>query len=209
MFYRTLEVTIKDEKKVALRSVRPEEAEKVLNCLKKFSGQTRFLTRTPEEITMTVDDERKYLENRLDEKGAVQIGAYLDDQLVGLGSIWGVGGTSRNAHRCEVGISLDEEYWNLGIGSRMMESLIDVAQRVGYEQMELHVLSDNEQAIHLYEKYGFEKCGTVPNAYKDSDGMQHDEDTMIKNLTVKFEPWEKATMDLEEWIEEQGIQLRY
>ena len=209
MFYRTLEVTTKDNRMVALRSIRPEEAENVIACLKKLSGQTRFLSRMASEITMTVEEEKKYLENRLDEKNAVQIGAYLEGELVGLGSVWCVGGTSRKNHRCELGISLDEDYWNLGIGSRMMEALIDVAQRIGFEQMELQVLSDNEAAIHLYNKYGFEACGTVPNAYKDFDGRYHDEDTMIRNLTVKFEPWEKATSDLEDWIEEQGIQLRY
>lgn len=209
MFYRTLEVKTKDGRTVAFRSIRPEEAEATLACLKKFSGQTRFLCRTPAEITTTVEEERKYLENRLDENNAVQIGAYLEGELVGLGSIWCVGGTERKNHRCELGVSLDEQYWHLGIGSRMMEALIDVAQRIGYEQMELQVLSDNEAAIQLYLKYGFEACGTVPNAYKDADGQYHDEDTMVRNLTVKFEPWEKATSDLEDWIEEQGIQLRY
>ncbi|MBE5906685.1 MAG: GNAT family N-acetyltransferase [Lachnospiraceae bacterium] len=209
MFYRTLEVTTKDNRTVALRSVRPEEAEQALACLKEFCGQTCFLARRAEEIDITVDDERKYLEDKQDAKDAAQLAAYLDDKMVGLASVWPLGGGERKKHRCLLGISLDKSVWNIGIGSRMMEALIDVAQRIGYEQMELQVFAENEAAIRLYEKYEFENCGTVPRAYKDADGTYHDEVTMVKNLTVKFEPWEKATMDLEEWIEEQGIQLRY
>ena len=36
--------------------------------------------------------------------------------------------------------------------------------------MELEVYSDNENAIKLYKKYGFEKWGTIPNGYKLKDG---------------------------------------
>ncbi len=210
MYFRTLEVKTKDNETVAIRSIRPDEAEKVLSCLEKYISQTRFLVRMPGDPFCTVEEERKYLETMLDKSTDVQLGAYLNNELVGLGSI-NISSDifSRVKHRCRLGISLDEKVWNKGIGTRLMDALIDVAQRVGYEQIELEVLEDNERAIRLYKKYGFEIYGTKPNTFKDNDGTYHDEHFMVKKLTVKFEPEIKATTDLEEWIEEQGIQLRY
>ena len=116
---------------------------------------------------------------------------------------------SRIRHRCELALALKKDYWGAGIGTKAMEILEEAALRIGYEQMELEVLTDNDAAFHLYEKFGFKVFGTRPHAMKDSDGTYHDEHLMVKQLTAKFEAEEKSTTDLEEWIEEQGIQLRY
>lgn len=52
----------------------------------------------------------------------------------------------------------------------MMSEIIENSKKLEYEQMELEVYSDNENAIKLYKKYGFEKWGTIPNGYKLKDG---------------------------------------
>ena len=36
--------------------------------------------------------------------------------------------------------------------------------------MELNVVSRNERAVKLYEKMGFVKSGSIPNAMKHKDG---------------------------------------
>ena len=53
---------------------------------------------------------------------------------------------------------------------------------MGLEQMELGVYADNERAIHLYQKYGFEQCGIWKNAFKLKDGTYRDEILMSKIL---------------------------
>lgn len=164
MYFRTLEVATKDGNTVALRSIRPDEAKN--------------------------DSERKYFEDMLDKNTNVQLGAYVNNEMVGRGSI--VIDDSAKQH-CKLEISIDEKAGNNGIGSRMMEALIDVAQRVGYEEIQTSLCKDSEAAMHILDKYGF----------VERDSM------MVKCMSVKFEPEDKATLDLEEWIEEQGIQLRY
>ena len=52
----------------------------------------------------------------------------------------------------------------------------------GVEQMELNVFAHNENAKRLYEKKGFVKVATIPNAIKSNDGLYHDEEIMIKQL---------------------------
>ncbi|MDV2884755.1 GNAT family N-acetyltransferase [Alkalihalophilus pseudofirmus] len=48
-----------------------------------------------------------------------------------------------------------EEYRNRGIGSIIVDYLIDYAQNLGYEEITLGVDTDNLHARHLYEKKGF------------------------------------------------------
>ena len=52
----------------------------------------------------------------------------------------------------------------------------------GFEQLELGVYSDNARAIHLYEKFGFERYGIQPRAFKLKDGTYRDEIIMVKML---------------------------
>lgn len=48
-----------------------------------------------------------------------------------------------------------KEYRNLGIGSKILEFLIEKAKSMGYSEMTIGVDKDNVNALHLYKKYGF------------------------------------------------------
>ena len=49
-----------------------------------------------------------------------------------------------------------KDYRNKGIGSQITDFLIDRAKEMGYSEMSLGVDCDNENALHLYKKKGFE-----------------------------------------------------
>ena len=61
----------------------------------------------------------------------------------------------RYAHRCEVAIALYQKYCGTGIGKLMLERILTIAKKAGYEQAELEVIATNEYAINLYRKLGF------------------------------------------------------
>ncbi|MCA5011158.1 GNAT family N-acetyltransferase, partial [Clostridioides difficile] len=61
----------------------------------------------------------------------------------------------RYAHRATFGISICKPYWGLGIGSHLLGAIIRGAREMGYEQLELEVVSENERGLALYKKYGF------------------------------------------------------
>lgn len=69
-----------------------------------------------------------------------------------------------------------------GIGLGVLEKLIAFARNNGIEQLELEVRSDNERAIHLYEKFGFQKIGTIP-AFLKVNGETFDCDYMVLRLS--------------------------
>ena len=48
-----------------------------------------------------------------------------------------------------------KEYRGRGIGSEILEFLINKAKEMGFFEMTIGVDKDNENALHLYRKYGF------------------------------------------------------
>lgn len=72
----------------------------------------------------------------------------------------------RMSHRAELSIAVRERYWGQGIGSMLMKELIQYAKDNGIEIINLDVRKDNEQAIRLYEKFGFRHIGTSPAYFK-------------------------------------------
>lgn len=48
-----------------------------------------------------------------------------------------------------------KEYRNRGIGSEILDFLIEKAKEMGFEEMTIGVDKDNVNALHLYKKYGF------------------------------------------------------
>jgi ribosomal protein S18 acetylase RimI-like enzyme len=73
------------------------------------------------------------------------------------------------SHRAELGITVIRDEWNKGIGSILMEKLIEFAKDAGIEILNLEVRADNTNAVHLYEKYGFRHIGTSPAYFKIGD----------------------------------------
>jgi len=77
---------------------------------------------------------------------------------------------------------LYQEFCGYGIGKIMMETVLKEAKEIGFEQAELEVISDNQNAITLYEKLGFQKYGTFPDNLKYADGHYTSADWMMKKL---------------------------
>jgi putative acetyltransferase len=96
--------------------------------------------------------------------------AVLEDTQKVVGNIGLIQATNpRRAHTAHIGMSVHDEYHNQGIGTMLMDAVIDLADNwLNLKRLELEVYVDNEPAIHLYEKYGFETEGTLRNyAFRD------------------------------------------
>ena len=65
----------------------------------------------------------------------------------------------RLAHTGEIALSVRKKYWHIGVGSAIMEALIELAKEASLKNVELGVYADNERAIALYRRFGFEEIG--------------------------------------------------
>ncbi len=89
---------------------------------------------------------------------------------------------SRTKHRGEIGpFFIDAEHQGTQAASLLMETIIADARSKGIEQLELYVDSTNNRAIRFYERLGFTRAATLPNAVK-IDGQSHDDHFYIQQL---------------------------
>lgn len=147
---------------VLLRSPEPADAAALLDCLKRTSGETPYLLRDPEEITLTVAQEEAFLQNMLDDPHCGMLVADLDGQILGSASLSLAGPCRRMAHRCDLAIALYRDFWGQGLGHAMMQTLLDTAPTLGYTQAELQVVCDNHTAIGPIQEAGL--CGMRTSA---------------------------------------------
>ncbi len=68
-------------------------------------------------------------------------------------------------------IVVKKDYRNQGIGSLLLENLIDVSKNLNLTTITLEVMEENYPAIHLYRKLGFEQTGLRKNYYQDKNGL--------------------------------------
>lgn len=160
-------VTLKNGVIITLKSVSETEAPLVLNFLKSVISDTPTLSHTPAEINaLDAKTERAILLEYEKSKVRIMVGAYLDGKIIANCTVSEISNKAKYRHRGEIGISVIREYWNLGIGSALMQTAFDFATRVGYEQLELEIAESNMNGIVLYDKFGFKTVGFAPRAQK-------------------------------------------
>ena len=164
-----------------LRNAEEDDAAMLLEYLKTTCAETRFLVKEPAEITMTLEEERDFINSQNKSERNLMLLGFLDGEYVGNCSIVGMS-PSRYQHRVSMGIALYQRFTGMGIGKAMTEHLIKISKEKGIEQIELEVLAHNDRAISLYKKLGFEVMGTLPNNMKYKDGTYADAYWMIKKL---------------------------
>lgn len=87
---------------------------------------------------------------------------------------------TRRAHAGEIGMAVRDSWQGKGVGSALMQAALDLADNwLGLRRVELRVYADNERAIALYRKFGFELEGTH-RAYAIRDGVYVDSLSMAR-----------------------------
>lgn len=122
-------------------------------------------TRSGVDEVMGVEDERQSIINAAGSDNSV-LAVAVDDANNVIGVAAFMGGKRRAMrHGGEIGIAVNKHWRNKGVGTALMQFLIDWARGTGVvTRMELQVNTHNERAIHVYQKVGFEIEGRRKHA---------------------------------------------
>lgn len=100
--------------------------------------------------------------------------AVSDEQVIASAGLHSVGQQIRRRHVALLGISVATQAQGQGIGTALLAALTDYADNWGHLlRIELTVYTDNQKAIKLYKKFGFQEEG-VRRAYALRNGLYVD-----------------------------------
>lgn len=151
-----------------------QDAEELLEFCRAVGGETDNLSFGPEGLPVSVSQEKAWLESFSEADKQIFLVAREAGKIVGTASLTGFA-KPRMAHRGEISISVRKYMWGKRVGTRLMEELIRRAEQFSLEILSLEVRSDNERAIGLYRKFGFETIGTFRGFMKiDGEPVAYD-----------------------------------
>ena len=183
MIIKDIEFMLKDGRKALLRSPKEEDIQGMLDYLYQSAGETEFIIRYPEECAKYTYEGEKELFEKLNASDCdAMIACIVDGKVAGNCHVmWRK--SIKTGHRASVAIALLKEFWNQGIGTRMFEEMILIAEEnPSILQMELEFVEGNKRARALYEKMGFRIAGIKPNAIRLKDGTLLNEYYMIREI---------------------------
>lgn len=102
--------------------------------------------------------------------------AVIKEEIIGHSRVFDLGGHSKRHFKVgELITYLHESYRSVGLGTTLTTFVMKMAAERGFHRLRLSVVTENEIAIHLYEKLGFRIEGTEKASYYGDDGQYHDE----------------------------------
>jgi RimJ/RimL family protein N-acetyltransferase len=157
-----------------IEAARIEDAEELIELVKRLDSETDFLMRDSGEFNIDIKNEEKLITSKRNSDSELLLVARVNKIIVGT-LRFSSNRYNRYKHKGQFVISIAKDYWGHRIGSLLMESMINWADAYGFIKIKLEVDSNNERAIRLYKKMGFEQEGVLKmdkyignNTYIDS-----------------------------------------
>ena len=168
---------------ITYRRATPSDAEELISYLRTVGDETDNLSFDGKTFNISVEKEARFITKFQNDKAGVMLLALDGERIVANASLER-NRVARYNHRAELSINILREYWGQGIGKRLMEMLLDFAEKTEIEQLYLDVRADNERAISLYRRFGFASVGTFPD-YFLIDGKYFDAEIMVLQVRAK------------------------
>ena len=124
-----------------------------------------------ENILSNKYEEEELIKEKIINRGKNQYWYVAEEngKVIGLGILMNHGNL-RKKHVGVITLMVNSDYQNKGIGSLLMDKLINLSESLNIIRLELCVFRDNYKAINLYKKFGFKEEGIkVTSALKNGE----------------------------------------
>lgn len=163
-------MTLRSGNPITLREIVLEDIQPFFEFTKYiFNHLTDYTIDLPTEFSNDIELEKKQI-SKFASSGNLLLGAFYENKLIGVLDFIS-NKRNRINHWGKFGISLHADFQNFGIGTQMINMMIEWAKQNGQTKMIcLSVHENNTRAIHLYKKLGFIEYGLLKNCIKNVDG---------------------------------------
>lgn len=102
-------------------------------------------------------------------EGTYHLVAVVEERVVGALGLHAFSSRPRQRHVGAIGMGVHDDWQGRGIGTALMRAAVDLADNwLNLSRLQLEVYTDNAPAIRLYERFGFEREGTLRQlAFRD------------------------------------------
>ncbi len=143
--------------KITIRHAEPQDTE----AIHAIYTQPEVVRGTLQLPFSPTSKQRKRLEEA--REGVYVLVSEVEGVVVGHLALYTFPNSPRRRHAGGLGMAVHDGRQMKGIGSALLQAALDLADNwLGLTRLELEVFTDNEPAVHLYLKHGFEIEGTRP-----------------------------------------------
>ncbi|MFH1299816.1 MAG: GNAT family N-acetyltransferase [Planctomycetota bacterium] len=139
---------------VSVRQIELNDVAGFRAALASVAGEKKYLLTIEPPPLEKIND---YVKNNIATNNAQYV-AVLNDSVVGWADIVPISRQSMT-HVGTLGMGVVSEYRGQGIGHQLLEKTIAHAWQQGLKRLELEVFADNEIAMKLYQKHGYQVEG--------------------------------------------------
>ncbi|MFF3022357.1 GNAT family N-acetyltransferase [Gottfriedia sp. NPDC057948] len=164
-----------------IREIKLEDAENFAKLIIEVENQADFMLYGAGERNITTEKQLKQFEViEKSPNSTIFVAEETSGKLVGFA--FAIGSTAkRKKHSVYLVIGILEEFTGKGIGTKLFQALEEWAINHSIFRLELTVVKQNEAAVGLYKKMGYQIEGTKINSLI-IDGKSFDEYIMAKIL---------------------------
>ncbi len=176
----TVESTLPGGKRIVVRVARPEDAAGLLASTTAVFAELGNTVTEPDEFQVTEEQERAWIERKLNDPGGLLLVPEIDGAIIGSLSL-DRAGRRRLAHTATLGVIVNREWRGKGVGTVLIDTALKWAAESGViEKVCLSVFASNGRAIRLYERLGFAEEGRRPKGIKVGPDRYDDEVLMYR-----------------------------
>ncbi len=172
-------VLLDDGSEVMFRPLRKDDGKSLAEFFRNLPLKDRVCLKEDVSDPMVIEN---WIWN-LDYDNVLPIVATHDDRIVGDATLHfsPIGWTK---HQGEIRITTDVNYRVKGLGTRLTQDVIHIAQELGLEQISLEISPELQEAFLLCQKLGFKQEAVLKGFIMDLEGKETDLVLMIKHLNA-------------------------
>jgi ribosomal protein S18 acetylase RimI-like enzyme len=172
-------INLKNDKKIKLRTIERMDLESIWGNFNEVIDEGMFLP-TFDKVN-TAYERRSWYEDLLDCNNICVVAEDIENKtpnnIIGQCTIESIQWEA-STHVGILGIIIRKDYRNIGLGEKIVNHAIEIAKKNGKKKIILSTFDNNQAAILLYEKLGFQKVGChkkhflMNNVYIDEINME-------------------------------------